>query len=111
MTILKKMWFVLLPFIVVGEQYVHQTFYRIKDKSLLGNVTAVREVKSALDCSFTCLQYGPFACLSFNLNTRKNENGFHLCEISNSERYLEPHKVQERPSYDYYGTKIEVSSF
>ena len=111
MTILKEIWLVLLPFIAFGEQYVHRTFYRIQDKSLTGNVTTAGEVKSALDCSFTCLQYGPFACLSFNFNTTKNENGFHLCEINNSERYLEPHKVQERPSYDYYGTTAKVSSF
>ena len=65
------------------------------------------EVQDFLDCSFLCLEHGPFACLSFNVG-KTNNNGYYTCELSNSERYLEPHRIQERISYDYYGTTTEV---
>ena len=80
----------------------------MEDKSLVGNVTVVKKVGDYFDCSFLCLEYGPFTYLSFNFG-RNNNNGYHSCEISNSERYHEPHKIQERPGFDYYGTTYEVS--
>ena len=103
-------WLLLLPFLTLSQRYTEQErkFYKLDGKSLLGNVTAVRDVKDFMDCSFLCLEYGPYACLSFNFE-RSNINGFHSCELSNSERYLEPHKIQERNSYDYYGTTTEVN--
>lgn len=64
--------------------------------------------EDSLGCSFLCLEHGPFVCLSFNFG-KANESGYYTCQLSNSERYLEPHKVQEQPSYDYYGTTAEVS--
>ena len=99
----------LLRSLTLGQRYTkrERKFYKLDGKSLLGNVTAVRKVKDILDCSFLCLKYGPFACLSYNFE-RSNDNGFHSCELSSSERYLEPHKIQERNSYDYYGTTTEV---
>ena len=99
----------LLRFLTLGQRYTkrERKLYKLDGKSLLGNVTAVRKVKDILDCSFLCLKYGPFACLSYNFE-RSNDNGFHSCELSSSERYLEPHKMQERNSYDYYGTTTEV---
>ncbi|KAJ7371435.1 Hyaluronan and proteoglycan link protein 2, partial [Desmophyllum pertusum] len=60
------------------------------------------EVQDYFDCSFLCLEHGPSACLSFNVG-KTNNNGYYTCELSNSERYLEPHRIQERASYDYYG--------
>ena len=95
----------ILPFFGHGRQHLEtreRKFYKLVDKSLLGNVTATKEVQDFLDCSFLCLQYGPFACLSFNFG-RNGENGYHSCELSNSERYLEPHKIHDRPGVDYYG--------
>ena len=83
-------------------------FYKMAGKSLVGNVTATRKVKDFFDCSFLCLEHGPFACLSFNFAST-NDDGFFTCELSNSERYLEPHRMQERRNYDYYGTTTEVS--
>ncbi|KAJ7371441.1 hypothetical protein OS493_025911 [Desmophyllum pertusum] len=81
-------------------------FYKLEDKSLIGNVTATRQVQDFLDCSFLCLEHGPFACLSFNVG-KTNNNGYYTCELSNSERYLEPHRIQQRASYDYYGMTTE----
>lgn len=76
--------------------------------ALVRNVTVVKKVEDYFDCSFLCLEYGPFTCLSFNFG-RNNYHGYHSCEISNSERYYEPHKIQERLGFDYYGTTYEVS--
>ena len=45
-------------------------------------------------------------CLSFNLE--RSNNNIHTCELSSSEKYLEPQKVQERAGYDYYGTEYDV---
>ncbi|KAJ7371442.1 stabilin 1 [Desmophyllum pertusum] len=78
-------------------------FYKLEDKSLIGNVTATMQVQDYFDCSFLCLEHGPSACLSFNVG-KTNNNGYYTCELSNSERYLEPHRVQLRASYDYYET-------
>ena len=99
------------PLFAVGQRYTTQDrkFYKLQSKSLLGNVTIVSQVKDHYDCSFMCVKYGHLTCLSFNFNTTVNEDGFHFCELSNSERYLEPQKTQEMPGNDYYGTATEVS--
>lgn len=103
-------WLVSLPLFSFGQRVTthERYFYRAEDKSLVGNVTVVKKVKDYFDCPFLCLQYGPFTCLSFNFG-RNNYHGYHSCEISNSERYYEPHKIQERLGFDYYGTTYEVS--
>ena len=82
----------------------------MEGKSLIGNVTAVRQVTDLLDCSFLCLEIGPNGCLSFNLE-KGDGNDFYSCELSNSEKYFDPHKIQERPTFDYYGTTTKVSAF
>ncbi|KAL9973604.1 hypothetical protein ACROYT_G020081 [Oculina patagonica] len=66
----------------------------------------MRKVKDYFDCSFLCLEHGPFACLSFNFGNTE-EDGYYTCELSDSERYLEPLRIQQRLSYDYYGTTTE----
>lgn len=76
------------------------------NKSLPGNITETQKVHDYFDCSFLCLGRGPFNCLSFNFG-KVNDNGYYTCELSNSERYLEPHKIQQRSSYDYYGTTTQ----
>lgn len=103
--------FTVLPGLGVSQQLgVHgRTFYKLSNSSLVGSVKLARKVKDSLGCSFLCLEHGPFVCLSFNFG-KANESGYYTCQLSNSERYLEPHKVQEQPSYDYYGTTAEVSN-
>jgi len=86
----------------------HRQFYKMSNKSLVGNVTERQKVQDYFDCAFLCLEYGPFDCLSFNFG-EANDNGYYTCELSNSERYLEPQRVQRRSGYDYYGTTTEVS--
>ncbi|KAL9973607.1 hypothetical protein ACROYT_G020085 [Oculina patagonica] len=81
----------------------------MSDKSLVGNVTETKKVKDFIGCSFLCLKHGhaPFSCLSFNFGKTSDDNGYYTCELSNSERYLEPDRLQERLNYDYYGTTSE----
>ena len=104
-------WIITLPFLGLGLRYTVQDreFYIMEGKSLIGNVTAVRQVTDLLDCSFLCLEFGPNGCLSFNFE-KSNDKGFHSCELSNSEKYFDPHKIQERPTFDYYGTTAKVST-
>ena len=99
------------PFLVsLQPLIIHlRQFYKMPNKSLLGNVIETKQVEDYFDCSFLCLEHGPFDCLSFNFGT-VSDNGYYTCELSNSERYLEPQKVEERSNYDYYGTTAEVSS-
>lgn len=87
-----------------------RTFYKVPGTSLVGKIKLARKVKDTLDCSFLCLEHGPFVCLSFNFR-KANESGYYTCELSNSERYLESHNMQEQPSSDYYGTTAEVSYY
>ena len=103
-----RKWLVLLSLLVLVQQYLtrERQFYKIEGKSLLGNVTAVTKVKDFFRCCFLCMQYGPVACLSFNLE--RNNNSIHTCELSSSEKYLEPQKMQRRLDYDYYGTEFQV---
>lgn len=74
----------------------------------MGNITKVEETKSGLDCAFLCLQMPQGSCLSFNFG-RRATNGLHICELSNSERALEPHKLLNRTNFVYYGMKMSVS--
>lgn len=97
------------PFIGFAQHLImhDRKFYKMLDKSLVGKVTVTRKVKDYFDCSFLCLEHGPLVCLSFNFG-RTNNNGYYTCELSNSERYLEPQRLEEQSSYDYYGTTTEV---
>ena len=103
-----RKWLVLLSLLVLVQQYLtrERQFYKIEGKSLLGNVTAVMKVKDFFRCCFLCMQYGPVACLSFNLE--RNNNSIHTCELSSSEKYLEPQKMRRRLDYDYYSTEFQV---
>ncbi|XP_078370347.1 uncharacterized protein LOC144654122 [Oculina patagonica] len=100
--------FTVFPFLGLSQHLgiYDREFYRMPNKSLVGNVTEMRKVKDYFDCSFLCLEHGPFACLSFNFGNTE-EDGYYTCELSDSERYLEPLRIQQRLSYDYYGTTTE----
>jgi len=78
-------------------------FYSIESASHGGNITKVEKTKSGLD-----LQMPQGSCLSFNFG-RIATNGLHICELSNSERALEPHKLLNRTNCVYYGMKMSVS--
>ena len=102
--------FTICPVLVLAQHLNtrDRQFYKMSNKSLVGNVTETQEVEDFFDCSFLCLEHGPFVCLSFNFG-KASDNGYYTCELSNSERYLEPQRIQQQSSYDYYGTTAEVS--
>ena len=83
-------------------------FYSIESASHVGNITKVEKTKSGLDCAFLCLQMPQGSCQSFNFG-RIAINGLHICELSNSERALEPHKLLNRTKFVYYGMRMSVS--
>lgn len=86
------------------RHFMHERiYYKLEGKSLIGNVTEVRKVRDFFDCSFVCMKKGVPACLSFNIGRVTDDDGDYVCELSNSERYMEPERMQERISFDYYG--------
>ena len=103
--------FAICPFLVFAQHLnlLDRRFYKMSSTSLVGKVTETQQVKDFFDCSFLCLERGPFVCLSFNLD-KADDNGYYTCELSSSERYLEPQRIQQPSSYDYYGTTTEVLS-
>ncbi|XP_073254543.1 uncharacterized protein [Porites lutea] len=40
------------------------------------------------------------------MSLEKTNRNVRICELSNTEKYLEPQKIHERPGYDYYGNRI-----
>ena len=46
---------------------------------MLGNITAVREAKDLIECSFQCIEFGPVPCLSFSLE--KTNRNVRICEL------------------------------
>ena len=101
------------PFLGFAQHLIlhDRRFYKMADASLVGSVTATKKVKDFFDCAFLCLKHDhvPVSCVSFNLGKVSDSNGYYTCELSSSERHLEPDKIQETLDYDYYGTTAEVS--
>lgn len=83
-------------------------FYSVKSASLIGKVTMTRLVKDELECAYMCYRQYPHDCLSFNF-CRKPIDETHICELSNSERALEPDSMQKRKGFDYFGVQMVVS--
>lgn len=76
-------WLLALPLIALGLQLKQErAFYKIDGKSVLGNITAVREAKDLIECSFQCIEFGPVPCLSFSL--KKTNRNVRICELSNT---------------------------
>ena len=83
-------------------------FYSMRTTSIIGNVTSIELVKNELECAFMCLRNYPRSCLSFNFGGNLS-NEMRICELSNSERALEPHRMQSRIGFDYFGVEKVVS--
>lgn len=82
-------------------------FYSIKSASLIGKVTITRLVEDEMECAFLCFRHYPRDCLSFNFR-RKSIGETHDCELSNSERALEPGRMQNGQGVDYFGVQTVV---
>lgn len=83
------------------------SFYSVKSASLIGKVTMTRLVKDEMECAFMCFRHYPRDCLSFNFR-RKSIGETHVCELSNSERALEPGRMQNCQGVDYFGVQTVV---
>ena len=75
---------------------------------MVGNVTNIVRVKDVLDCATFCLSSIADDCYSFNFG-KTAINGLYTCEVSNSERRLDPASIQEVSDIKYYGFTAEVS--
>ena len=84
-------------------------FYSVKEASLIGNVTVVKQTTSEVECAFLCLRKYPGSCFSFNFGRTVTLTKLHDCELSNSERALKPHKMYSRRGFDYFGIESVVS--
>ena len=85
------------------------TFYSVKEASLIGNVTVVKQTTSDVECAFLCLRMYPGSCFSFNFGRTITLTKLHDCELSNSEGALKPHKMYSRRGFDYFGMESVVS--
>ncbi len=85
-------------------------FYSVKSASLIGKVTMSRLVRDEMECATMCYRQYPHNCLSFNFGGIFIDDT-HICELSNSERALEPHRMQRRKGFDYYGMHKVVSKY
>ena len=83
-------------------------FYKLEGKSLFGNLTERHLTQDFLDCSFLCVKSAKKNCFSFNFGGSKRQ-GLYECELSNSEKKLNPKNLQERQGFAYYGIVEEVS--
>lgn len=84
-------------------------FYSVKEASLIGNVTVVKQTTSDVECAFLCLRMYPGSCFSFNFGRTVTLTKLHDCELSNSEGALKPHKMYSRRGFDYFGMESVVS--
>lgn len=84
-------------------------FYSVKEASLIGNVTVVKQTTSDVECAFLCLRMYPGSCFSFNFDRTVTLTKLHDCELSNSEGALKPHKMYSRRGFDYFGMESVVS--
>lgn len=89
-----------------NDNQIHKevAFYRIRSTSLVGNITFIKPVKREMDCALKCLRNYPQSCLSFNFGRDSIHKTF-TCELSNSERILEPNRMQSRTGFDYLGVE------
>lgn len=84
-------------------------FYSVKEASLIGHVTVVKQTTSDVECAFLCLRMYPGSCFSFNFGRTVTLTKLHDCELSNSEGALKPHKMYSRRGFDYFGMESVVS--
>ena len=97
-----------LPLSAYNNDLREATFYKLKGKSLFGNVTERRRTKDFLDCSFLCVNAAKKNCFSFNFGGTEIQK-LYECELSSSEMKLNPrNQLQDRQGFDYYGMTEKV---
>lgn len=84
-------------------------FYKLEGKSFNGSSLERHLTRDFWDCLFLCINAVKKNCFSFNFGGIQAQ-GLQECELSNSERKLEPEKIKDRLGFSYYGMTDEVRS-
>ena len=107
MTLVLLEWILAADGEFADETHREVMFYSIESASLIGKVTMTRLVKDEMECAFMCFRHYPRDCLSFNFRTT-SIGETHICELSDSERALQPDRMQKRQEFDYFGVQTVV---
>ena len=112
----------LLPLIVFSVTTVYCTsristpdfqavnFAQAKERRKLnGSVIKQVDVMSEDDCSFQCVR--DERCLSYNFGNTKNRSGTFVCELSDSDRFLDVGNFTEDDNFTYRGVQVTLSLF
>ena len=78
-------------------------------RKLNGSVIKQVDVMSEDDCSFQCVR--DERCLSYNFGNTKNRSGTFVCELSDSDRFLDVGNFTEDDNFKYRGVQVTLSLF
>ena len=78
-------------------------------RKLNGSVIKQVDVMSEDDCSFQCVR--DERCLSYNFGHTKNRSGTFVCELSDSDRFLDVGNFTEDDNFKYRGVQVTLSLF
>jgi len=71
---------------------------------LNGSVISEKEVDSESSCRFECLQ--DERCKSLNFGSKKNNAGRHMCQLSDSDRFVGRVNFTEAEDFRYRGVQV-----
>ena len=78
-------------------------------RKLNGSVIKQVDVMSEDDCSFQCVR--DERCLSYNFGNTKNRSGTFVCELSDSDRFLDVGNFTEDDNFKYRGVQVTLPLF
>ena len=78
-------------------------------RKLNGSVIKEVDVVSEVDCRFQCVR--DERCLSYNFGNTKNKSGRFVCELSDSDRFLDAGNFTEDDNFTYRGIQVTSSLF
>lgn len=76
----------------------------IEGWKLNGSVISEKEVDSESSCRYECVQ--DERCKSFNFGSKKNKAGRHLCQLSDSDRFVGCVNFTAAAGFRYRGIKV-----
>ena len=78
-------------------------------RKLNGSLMKQVDVMSEVDCRFQCVR--DERCLSYNSGNTKNKSGRFVCELSDSDRFLDVGNFTEDDNFTYRGIQVTSSLF
>ena len=76
----------------------------IEGWKLNGSVISEKEVDSESSCRYECVQ--DERCKSFNFGSKKNNTGRHMCQLSDSDRFVGRVNFTVAAEFRYRGIKV-----